>query len=278
MRYKFIIAFILGSVYTTITAAQDNCNVFLWEGDSCRYEACKFLDDAPSYFQLRKEYHQIKDKAIDICPKYGMPYKHKSTAYLKTGDFINWKILIDKAVELNPKQHLDYRGWCRFQFFRDYKGAIADIEELESITNHDIGYCQNGDYHLSIAKGLCYKMIGEKTKAIQIIKDQIDKEASSSGLYDHLHLGVLYLETNDLESAIKALMKQLEINELAEAYYYLALTYKKMHKQEQYLRSIQKAKKLYESSTYMLDPYTHHVDKIYLKDIQNELDKIHILK
>lgn len=266
--------FILIFIPNLFLFGQDNCNVFLKNGDTCRYKACKFLEESPSYFQLTKEYHEIKDKAIEICPEYAVIYKQKSTAYLKTGDFLNWKILIDKAVKLNPKENLDYRGWCRFQFFRDYEGAIKDIEELDKIVDYDIGYCQNGDYHLNMAKGLCYKMIGEETKAIQIIKTQIEKDTSMVGLYDYLHLGVLYLENNESENAIAAFAKQLEINELAECYYYQALAYKKMNKMEEYLLSINKAKTRYLSSRYMLDIYTHQIDKVYMEDIQNELKKI----
>ena len=57
-------------------------------------------------------------KALEICPSYHPAYRAKSTAYLKTGDFITWKKLMDKAVELSPEDHLDYRGWCRFQFLK----------------------------------------------------------------------------------------------------------------------------------------------------------------
>ncbi len=253
--------------------AQHNCNVFLAAGDSCRYKACTYLDEAPSYFQLTKEYHEIKDKALEICPEYAVVYKHKSTSYLKTGDFINWKILIDKAVELNPEENLDYRGWCRFQFFRDYKGAIADIEELDRILDHDIGYCQNGDYHLNVAKGLCYKMLGQREKAIQIIKSQIERDTSYLGVYDYLHLGVLYLETGDYDKALVAFEKQLKENELAECHYYMAKVYEQLKMPKKYVRNIQLAKELYLDSKYMLDIYTHHVDKIFLADIEKELEK-----
>lgn len=255
-----------------ILLSQDNCNVFKWAGDSCRYEACIYLEKAPSYFQLKREYHEIKDKALEICPEYAIVYKHKSTAYLKTGDFIGWKKLIDKAVELNPKENLDYRGWCRFQFFRDYKGAIEDIEELERLMNgHDIGHCQNGYYHLVIAKGLCYKMIGEKEKALSIIREQIEKDPSAVGLYDYLHLGVLYLEKGDPENAVTAFRKQIEVNDLAEGRYYLSMAYKQLNKIEDYKKHLLKAESLYKSGLYMFDVYTHQVDKIFLADITEEL-------
>lgn len=232
-----------------------------------------YLENSPNYFQLTKEYHDIKDKALEICPEYAIVYKHKSTAYLKTGDFIGWKKLIDKAVELNPKENLDYRGWCRFQFFRDYEGAIKDIEALDKLVNHDIGFCQNGHYHLNIAKALCYKMLGQESHAIQIIEAQLTNDISSLGLYDYLHLGVLYLDQGNYSKAIENFKKQHQQNELTENYYYLALAYKQTKDFDAYKSMLAKAKQLYLEARIMQDIYTHHVDKIYLKDIENEIDR-----
>jgi len=251
--------------------SQDNCNVFLWKGDSCRYNACTFLEESPSYFQLTREYHEIKDQALEICPEYAVVYKHKSTAYLKTGDFVGWKKLIDQAVDLYPEENLDYRGWCRFQFFRDYQGAIDDIERLEDLVDYDIGFCQNGDYHLVIAKGLCYKMIGENEKAIEIIQGQIERDPSSVGLYDYLHLGVLYLENGEYDKALEAFSEQKKYYELAECLYYEAMVFKKLEQQAAYETSVQKAHALYTDSQHMIDTYTHHVDKVYLAEIEAEL-------
>jgi len=273
MMKKTILILILSTIGIQYSQAQDNCNVFLWEGDSCRYLSCKYLDEAPGYFQLRREYHEIKDKAIEICPEYSLPYKHKSTSYLKTGDFINWKKLIDKAVKLNPEKNLDYRGWCRFQFFRDYEGAIKDIETLDSLVNYDIGFCQNGDYHLNVAKGLCYKMLGQKAKAIQIIESQMESDSASIGLYDYLHLGVLYLEEGQPDHALELFSKQLDVNELAEAYYYRAMALEALDEKDEARRTLQQAKDAYLSSKFMLDIYTHHVDKVFLKEINNALSK-----
>lgn len=263
------IIFILLVLISNSIKAQDNCNVFLWAGDSCRYKACIFLEKMPNYFQLTKQYHAYKDKALEICPDYAVIYKHKSTAYLKTGDFINWMKLMNKAVALNPKENLDYRGWCRFQFFRDYQGAIDDIEALEKMVDYDIGMCQNGKYHLNIAKALCYKMLGKKQKAIQIIENQISKDKEFVGLYDYLHLGVLYLEEKQYDKALIALEKQEEINNLADNVYYKALIYKATGKE--YLQLMHLAKEKYINQEYLYDVYTHQVDKVFLSDIEKYL-------
>ncbi|WP_282043463.1 tetratricopeptide repeat protein [Winogradskyella flava] len=267
---KYIFTFTI--IITITVSAQRNCNFYKMEGDSCRYKACSYLESAPKYFQLRGEYHSIYNKVLEICPEYGDAYRAKSTAYLKTGDFITWKALMDKAVSINPKDNLSYRGWCRFQFLRDYKGAIRDIEKLDSLVSHDIGYSQNGTYHLNIAKGLCYKMIGETEKSISIIEQQIESDAFSIGLYDYLHLGVLYQELGQHEKSLTYFEKQQEEYNCAENAYYTAISHKKLGNKTQYQLYIKKADSLYNNNTIMLDPYTHQVDKVYHTTIQKELN------
>jgi len=253
--------------------AQPNCEAYKYYGDTLKYEACKKAMEIKGHYQFSKEYQTVLDKSIEIDPTFDYAYWAKSIAYLKSGDFVTWKKLIDKAVELKPKEHLGYRGWCRYQFFRDYKGAIEDIEKLDSLVDYDIGQSQNGTYHLNISKGLCYKAIGEKEKAMAILEKQIklNEEENFVGAYDYLHLGVLYLETEKLEKAVETFKKQSENNQLAENQYYLAMTYLKLDKPTEYKSCLDKAKELYIVERRMTDPYSNPMDKIYLEDIENEL-------
>jgi tetratricopeptide (TPR) repeat protein len=253
--------------------AQPNCDAYKYYGDTLKYEACKKAEDVKGHSQFSKEYQTVLDESINIDPTFDYAYWAKSIAYLKSGDFVTWKKLIDKAVQNNPKEHLGYRGWCRYQFFRDYKGAIKDIEKLNDLVDYDIGQSQNGTYHLNIAKGLCYKGIGEKEKAIKIIENQIrlNEEENFIGVYDYLHLGVLYLETERFEKAIEVFKKQAQITELAENQYYAALAFLKLKKLTEYKSCLKKAKELYLEDRKMTDPYSNPMDKIYLENIENEI-------
>jgi tetratricopeptide (TPR) repeat protein len=255
------------------SVSQPNCDIYKWNGDENCYKACIEATEANNYPQGSAQSQYQFDKAIELCPNFDYAYFEKAVPYLKRGDFITWKLLIDKAVELNPHQRLGYRGWCRYQFLGDFEGAIEDIEKLESLVNYDIGYCQNGDYHLIIAKALCYKGLGIKNKAINLIEDQLKKGDYSPLPYDYLHLGVLKLESGDFQGAIEALQKQNDINNyLAETYYYLALAYKAQPSFEDYQSNLNKAKDLYLKGYRRSDPYTEPMDKIYLTDIENEIN------
>ncbi len=268
MKKVLIIIVFLSS---QITYAQ-NCEAFKYYGDTLQYEACQIAEGAKEYYQFSREFQEIYDEAIRKCPYFASAYHSKSVAYLKSGDFINWKKLIDKAVELKPKDYLGYRGWCRFEFFRDYKGAIKDIEALDSLVNYDIGYSSDGAYHLEIARAICYKELGQKKKAIDIIQSKLKDDKYQEGLYDYFHLGVLYLEEKEYEKSIDALNKQNEHNNNAENHYYQALAYKHLAKKEEYMNKLHKAKELYLKGIKMQGGYSTYVDKVYLSEIEDELN------
>lgn len=258
---------------TFLSKAQINCEAYRYLGDTLKYRACLKAEERTGHYQFAKEYQMALDESLKIDSTFDYAYKAKSTAYLKSGDFLEWKRLMDKAVALDPKAHLGYRGWCRFQFFRDYEGAISDIQKLDSLTETDIGYSQNGTYHLNVALGLCYKMLGDIDGAINIIKEQIRKneEINFPGGYDYLHLGVLYLYKQQYDKALEAFQAQSLEAELAENEYYKALTLKAQKRTEEGKKALLKARDLYIQKKRMFDPYSNPLDKIYLSDIEKEL-------
>lgn len=257
-----------------LCSAQPNCEAYKYDGKMSLYHACKKAEESQSYYQFTKEYQQILDEALKIDSTYAHAYQAKGYAYLKSGDFITWEKLLGKAVKYEEEGHLGYRGWCRYQFFRDYQGAINDIERLEEISKGDIGFGQNGDYHLKIAKALCYKGIGEKQKAISIIKEQLNLEDHFIGLYDYLHLGVLYLEMGEFDKAVTTFKLQEQENTLADNEYYLALAYKSLQDNTNYKMHLQKSYELYQKQRHMFDPYTHQMDRVYLSDIKDEMKSL----
>jgi tetratricopeptide (TPR) repeat protein len=257
-----------------LSKSQPNCNAFLYYGDSLRYKACKVAEKREGYYQFSKEYQAALDEAIAIDPGFAYAYEAKSTAYLKSGDFVSWIQLMDKAVALNPKEHLSYRGWCRYQFFKDYEGAIRDIERLDSLSKYDIGHSVNAHYHLHVARALCYKALGQKEKAIDIIEKQLAQSDYDPGLFDYIHLGVLYLEIENYAKAETSLLKQQEINDLAENRYYLGLLYKITNQKAKAQKELEKAKVKYQKESWLFDPYTEPMDKIYMEDIDKALSLV----
>jgi len=268
MKHVLVISFFL----PLGVCGQPNCQAFLYDGDTLQYKACKLIEDIDKrYYQFSREYQELMDEALEICPYFAYAYREKSSAYVKSGNFIMWKKLIDKAVEYAPQDYLGVRASLKFKMFADYKGAIEDINKLDSLFDYDIGPTSNGIYHLNIAKALCYKALGQKEKAIEIVEDQLEKDAHYLGAYDYLHLGVLYFETNRLQKAIDAFQQQEEENNLAENHFYLALVYKELGQIDQYIKHLEEANSLYNNRYHMFDSYNHLLDEIFLENIENEI-------
>ncbi len=262
---------LLGASIALQLFAQPNCEAFKYFGEDLKYEACMAAEERSGHYQFSREYQEALDNALEIDPTFSYAYRAKSTAYLKAGNFIEWKRLMDKAVKLEPEEYLSYRGWCRFQFFRDYAGAIEDIELLDRLTDYDIGHSVNGYYHLHIARALCYKVLGQPEKGIAIIEEQIADSEHVLGLYDNLHLGVMYFELGQYEKAIEIFKIQELESDLAENRYYKALAHKKLGNIEQYKANVSLAKSKYEQELRLFDPYSPQIDKVYLSDIEAEI-------
>ncbi|MBX2871090.1 MAG: hypothetical protein KTR30_03295 [Saprospiraceae bacterium] len=256
---------------TTLVLAQPNCEAYKYFGDELKYKACKAAEKRAGYYQFSRKYQEALDEALAIDSTFAFAYRAKSTAYLKSGDFLEWKYLMDQAVKYEPTAQLDYRGWCRYQFFRDYQGAIDDIELLDSLVEYDIGHSVNGDYHLHLARALCYKALGERELAIDIIEGLLKDSTYFIGVYDYLHLGVLYLETEQYDKALTALERQEKENDLAENRYYKALIHKAMGEPEAFQSQLLLAKKRYLEGRKMFDPYVEQMDKVYLATIEQAL-------
>ncbi len=247
-----------------------NCNVYLYNKDTVQYEVCKSIENVP-FYQYTKEFQEEFDKAIKKCPHFAFGYQAKATAYLKSGDFLTWKYLIDKAVEYDTLPYIGYRGWCKYQFFRDYEGAIKDIEFAEKrfgILN--AGYSAAGDYHLTMAKAMCYSALGDKQKAIRIMENLFTVTDYVVGLFDYYQLAVTYFQVNDLNNATKYLDKQTAINDLAENRFYKAKIAKINGNSASFEKEKSEAIRLYNTQKILFDPYTEHLNKVYLNTIAQE--------
>ncbi|ASW75480.1 hypothetical protein IQ37_02880 [Chryseobacterium piperi] len=260
---KYCLSLLVFVVYVNLQS-QVNCNTI--EGEDCK-KACEIYNSLESVGQGDRKSQEGFDTAIELCPTFSNVYKEKSVPYLKSGDFITWKIWIDKAVNLEPKMHLGYRGWCKYQFLRDYKGAIADIEALEKMypTGY-LGYSSNGDYELHIVKGLCYSALGGKEKAISIIENQLSKKDHNIGFYDYYQLGVIYFETGKYDKALENFERQSKENDFAENIYFKSKVSKVRNKD--YLDLKKLALATYDQGKTMKDGYTHHFNKVYRKEIE----------
>ena len=257
---KYFLSICILVIYTNLQA-QVNCNSI--EGENCK-KACEiFNHDSGS--QGSQQSQENLDKAIVLCPSFSDAYMEKSVPYLKRGDFVTWKKLIDKAVELDPANQLGYRGWCKLQFLRDYEGAIEDFDQLEKYRPENLGYSKNGNYNLYVAKAICYSALNQKEKAIKILENLFKTKNYNFGLYDYYQLGVTYFELTQYDKALENFEKQSKIYDFAENIYFKSKVAKIRNKDYLDLKNL--ALKTYDEGKYMKDAYTHHFNKVYRTQI-----------
>ena len=253
--------------------AQNNCETYKYNGDSVRYEACIKCEEAFEHYQFSKMFQNILDTAIFIDPNYAFPYREKSVAYLKSGDFISWKVWIDKAVVRDTLANLGYRASCRYQFFNDYEGCIKDVEALEQLISGDLGEIHNGDYHLLTIKAISYDGIGNTEQALKIMNEHMQKLNYYPLIYDYTLRGLFNMKLGKLELALQDFKSQEGVGDIAENQYYKGAVLKQLGRKTESVRAYQKALELYIQQRRMNDPYTEPYGKIYESSIKLALNK-----
>jgi tetratricopeptide (TPR) repeat protein len=260
--------------------AQYNCNIY--KDKNCAM-ACRIFNASDSFGQGSPQCQYYLDSAIALCPSFAPAWHEKSVPYLKRGDFVTWRPLMDKAVELDPVQFLQVRGWCRFKFLRDYAGALEDLQRYDTLTAFSHFYSNDGDYELHIVIALCERELGHPDAALRYFAIGIDsivtrQGASAVGLYDYLHLGVTRMRVKDYTGAIHALQQQnLKYDKFAETYYYLGKLYALIGNKELARSNLLQARLLINDHTgiyHLYDAYCEMQDTIYNSDIDEALDLI----
>lgn len=217
---------------------------------------------------------QYFDQVLALCPTFAPAWREKAVPYLKRGDFGTWKTLMDEAVRLQPAQYLGYRGWCRFEFLRDYPGAAADLTRLLALTGGNPGFSGNGDYDLRIVLALCQRELGNPKSALAVFDQciQANEAQQRVGLYDYLHRGVTRLQQGDYAGAVLDLQReQQQIKQLADTHYYLGLAYQKQHNSALARQQFARAATLFQQGHYRRNDYCESLDKVYLADIHRAL-------
>lgn len=246
-----------------------NCYVYK-EDENC-YKACKEAEEAVKYPQGSRLSQFHFQESVKLCPQFAYSFFESAVPFAKRGQMHLWIDLINKAVELEPEFYLAQRGWYHWFFMHNYELAIADIDRLDAMVSYDIGETGDGFYHLNVMKGLCYKGLGNYEKAIEVIEECMAGPEYYERPFDHIHLGVLYMEVGRLDEALAELEKQKAFNDVSEAYYYSAKVYQQQGDTAKAQAALQEALDKYDQGYSMHNPYRQLMDKIYRLDIEEAI-------
>ncbi len=209
-------------------------------------------------------------------PNNSNVYFEQSVAFNKRGDYAKGFELLNKAVELDPKLHLGYRGWLKYNFLKDYKDCIKDLKRLDTLTPNfvDAPWGENIHYLL----GLSYKGLKQYDLAFIEFDKNLKTEKDSSWVNPNMYLykGIIYKNLKEYNKAILNLNACLKNNydNSSEAYYYKGLVYKELGKIDSAKVFFNKSLNLYSQGYKNSDVYTEVQDELYLSDIEAEINKL----
>lgn len=192
-------------------------------------------------------------------------YKQYSIRLNKAGDFENGFKYLNKAVELDPKLHLGYRGWIRLRKMRDYDKALVDFDRLDSLTPNFVDAPWGED--IDFLRGECYFGQKDYSKAIEMFDRHIKNQKEGwADVYSFVYLGLCHYELGNYQKAISEFQKALNQFEYTpEAYFGMAKAYVE-------IGEIQKAREnliIAEDNMHYKrdDVYNEFLNEIYLSEI-----------
>ncbi|TCI92260.1 tetratricopeptide repeat protein [Tenacibaculum sp. M341] len=218
-------------------------------------------------------------KAIDIDPTYDEAVRELSVAYLKRGIPHIWKKHIDKAVDLNPEMWMGYRGYNYLWFYRDYKKAIRDFDEVDRLTPNFIDAPQG--HSVDYWRGVAYLGLKNYEKSIAYFDKEIKQETekfseNSVEVTSFLYRGIAYYQMENYEEAKNNFNKLLKhsYNKYADGKYFLAQILKKEGKIKEAKEMLQAALQDFEEGYVNKRPYVESMHELYLEDYNLLLEEL----
>jgi tetratricopeptide (TPR) repeat protein len=183
---SILCAAILLLSHCAFTQKQSTINAMMTEQQISK----RFLENGAwkvSYFS--PEYQLYLDSAIAAKPTMAYLYQQKAMPYFKQRKYEAGMVILDKAIELDAKTHIDYRAFIKCIFSKTYKDAIVDFEASKKIKGeHNMVMDHSYDFYI----GLCHLQSNEFTKALSFLERSIEHTRKASGETWVHHLELFY--------------------------------------------------------------------------------------
>lgn len=215
------------------------------------------------------------DSIIALNPKYDKSWFEKGVWSLKTGDYINYKKYVDKAVELN-KNNIGYRGWTKLLFLRDYQGAIDDFKILLSYhpdKKDVVAWGESVLFHL----GKAYWQMKEYETAISYFDQYIAEESETSGeewvdVKAFLYKGICLQKLGKHQEALASFEKGIHYYKTSpESYYHAGNSLVALKQKQKACTYFTKAEQYAKQGYIQKDAYQEVFGQLYFSDINKAI-------
>lgn len=248
--------------------------------ESTKEKLVGYFDDFSKYYLQPSELHRVyKDSALLVQPDNVSIRQRLSYSYKKVGDHIKAMEILNQAIEIDTANGkadaLQYRAWTLLYYYRDYEGAVRDVELIEKITGRSYNPCWGEP--CGFIKGQALYRLRKFEEAIETFaKVNIEEEKIGFDINDN-YMGFFYMgrcaaELKDYDKAIEYFRKSLtSVEKFPEAYYQLGLVYKKLNDKIKADENFKLAEKYIIYN--MGEPYVERFDKVFLYMIERELNQ-----
>jgi tetratricopeptide (TPR) repeat protein len=221
----------------------------------------KYLTNgAHRYHYFSREWQIYLDSAIQLNPTVAYYYQQKAMPLFKQRKYEKGMPFLNKAVQLDSLQYIDYQAFMKCVFSKDYSGAIKDFESSKRIKGE---YANVMDHSYDFYLGLCYLQLNNFEKAVAYLTRSIEYTKKKSGeswvhYLDLFYLGVAYMELGNYQEGIKFFDQSLAIYaNFSDAEYYKALSLGRSGKHVEANRFLK------QSAAHFKQGYTINEDNVY---------------
>lgn len=189
----------------------------------------KRISEARKLFLFSQDYQLALDAIVKDYPRSAYAWQQKAMPLFKQGKYEVAMPLLDKAVDLDPKQYMDYRAFMKCIFAKNYTEAIKDFEAAKALSGNS--YVMDHTYDFYIA--LCYLQLGRFIEAEKTLETDKEALAAKSSVEPHFldvfYLGIAKYELGKFEAAVAEFDKALKTYpEFSDAEYYKFLCLHKL--------------------------------------------------
>jgi tetratricopeptide (TPR) repeat protein len=173
------------------------------------------------------EYQLYIDSGIAINPNIAYLHQQKAMPYFKQSKYELGLKSLDRAVELDPESHIDYRAFIKCIFAKTYSESIKDFLKAKELKGEN-GAIMDHSYDFYI--GLCHLQLGDFSKSLEYFQQSIDQTTKTNGenwvhFLDLFYAGIATQELNRHKEAIQYFDKSLKnYSNFSDAKYYKALS------------------------------------------------------
>ena len=216
----------------------------------------------------------LRNEALDSLMKYKPndpeAFYLRSIGQFRNGDLAEGLSNLTRAAELDPKLYLNYLGFIKMLYLRDYEGAEKDFEKsLELNVKEDIIIAGSTYMRLGIVK----LVLGKHQEAVDYFEKDVKHFGKKNVMtYSFVYSGIAKHRLGDYEGAILEFDEALaQWNKCPEAYYHKGKTLVQQGKKEAACKQFKKA--LLHKDFRWSNPWRTYIEQLYEADIEEMFDK-----